>query len=93
MKKTYTGELKAMVALEILKGEKTLSEICSEHSIHPTQGGKWRDRLVTGAKDLFGKKENERIKVLEEENEQLSSTLGRKEMELRYLKKKLNLFQ
>lgn len=87
IRKTYTDEFKAKVALEILKGEKTLSEVCSEYSVHPTQGKQWRDRLQSGAKELYSKQESERIKELEAENERLCEALGRKDMENIFLKK------
>lgn len=91
IRKTYTDEFKAKVALEIVKGEKTLSEICSAYSVHPTQGKQWRDRLQSGAKELYAKQESEAIKELQEENAKLCETLGRKEMENTFLKKKLSL--
>ena len=71
IKKTYSDDFKAKVALEIVKGEKTMSEICSQYSVHPTQGKIWRDRLINGAKELYSKKESEAIKEVREENESL----------------------
>ena len=52
IRKTYTDEFKAKTALEIMKEESPLSEICSEYSVHPTQGKLWKDRIQSGAKKL-----------------------------------------
>ena len=35
----FSGELKANVALEALRGDRTLQEIASRHQIHPNQVG------------------------------------------------------
>ncbi len=36
-RKRHSKEFKARVALDALKGFKTLSELASEHKLHPTQ--------------------------------------------------------
>jgi len=36
-KKSYSPAFKTRVVKEILKQEKTVSQICSEYKIHPTQ--------------------------------------------------------
>ncbi|WP_442961046.1 transposase [Pseudogracilibacillus sp. SO30301A] len=44
MKKTckrYTPEFKFQVVLEVLKEEKTMNEIASDHGIHATQIRQW----------------------------------------------------
>ena len=35
----FSGELKAKIALEALRGERTLQEIASRHQVHPNQVG------------------------------------------------------
>ena len=39
-RKNFTGEFKAKVALEAIRGLKTVNEIGQEFGVHPTQGGK-----------------------------------------------------
>lgn len=46
MIKTYTGEFKTKVVLEILKEEKTISQIASEYEIHPNQLIKWKKEVL-----------------------------------------------
>ncbi len=36
-RRKYSSQFKARVVLELLKEEKTVSEISAEHGIHPTQ--------------------------------------------------------
>ncbi len=37
MRRRFTGEFKARVALEALRGDKTIQEIASKHKLHPNQ--------------------------------------------------------
>jgi len=53
MKKQFSKEFKAKVALEALKGLKTSAEISSEFSVHPTQIAKWKKELREGLPELF----------------------------------------
>ena len=42
MKKTskhYTAEEKTKIAIEVLKGESTMSELCSKYGVHANQLG------------------------------------------------------
>ena len=41
MNKKYTAKFKATVALEAIKGDKTISQIASEYGIHPQQVRNW----------------------------------------------------
>ena len=40
-RKIFTGTQKAKVALEALKGVKTINEIGQEYGVHPTQVSQW----------------------------------------------------
>ena len=44
--KTYSTEVKARVALEALRGQKTVAQIASEHEVHPTQVNQWPAKVV-----------------------------------------------
>ncbi len=44
-RKNFTGELKARVALEAIRGIKTVNEIGQEFGVHPTQVGLWKKEL------------------------------------------------
>ncbi len=83
-----TATFKKKVALEALREDKTLSQLASEHSIHPLQISKWKKDLIDGAESLFeGKKD--RKKVDEFDRDALEKKIGRLTMEVDFLKKKL----
>jgi len=94
MKKTYTPELKAKILLEILKEEKTLSQISSEYGLHPTQLNRWKTIGLQNLPKLF----TDEVKAIEEarlarerkENE-LYNEIGRLTTQLNWLKKKSGL--
>ena len=66
-KRTYTPEFKMAVALDVVRGEKTLSQVASEHGVAPSLACEWRDRLVASAGDVFGKSKAERERKRSEE--------------------------
>jgi transposase InsO family protein len=45
---------KATVALDAVKGEKTLSELAQEFDVHPNQITQWKSQLLKGAAGVFG---------------------------------------
>ena len=47
-RRRFSGELKAKVALEALRGDRTLQEIASQHQIHPNQVGAWKRPAIEG---------------------------------------------
>ncbi len=53
MRKKHTATFKAKIALEAIKGEKTISEIASEHGIHPQQVRSWKRKFLKKAHLVF----------------------------------------
>ena len=47
-RKRYTGDFKAKVALEAIRGELTVAEIASKHGIHPTMVTTWKKQAIDG---------------------------------------------
>jgi putative transposase len=47
MRKTYSAEFKAQVVLEILKEEKSISQLSSEYRVHPNQLSKWKNQALS----------------------------------------------
>jgi putative transposase len=79
--------LKAKVALAAVGGG-SLGRVASQYGVHPTQVASWKKRLVEGAEELFvdGRRKGEEGKSEEELYEQI----GRLQMELAWLKKKVS---
>ena len=55
-RKRYSAALKAKVALEAIKGQRTVSEIASEYGIHPNLITKWKKQVIEGSPDIFSDK-------------------------------------
>ena len=52
-RKTHSEAFKARVALEALKGVRTLSELSAAHGVHPTVIAQWKRQLLEGAPAVF----------------------------------------
>ena len=55
-RKIFSGEFKAKVALEAIRGIRTVNEIGREFGVHPTQVGLWKKELLDQAGSLFDAK-------------------------------------
>ncbi len=55
------------VALEVAKEQETLSQVAAKHGISPSLAASWRDELLAGADDIFGKARTERERKEQEE--------------------------
>jgi len=88
-RRRHSDEFKARVALEAVKGVKTLSELSATHGVHPTVIAQWKRHLVDGSSDIFSRKNGLRGKSEEELTSPLYEEIGRLKMEVAWLKKKL----
>lgn len=53
-RRNHAPAFKARVALEALKGEKTVAEIAKQFDVHPHQVTAWKNELLQRAGDVFG---------------------------------------
>lgn len=86
-RKRHSGEFKAKVALEALKGLKTVNELAAGYGVHPTQISQWKRQLGAEAKDIFGSR---RLKEAQDQvgvQASLYEEIGRLKMELDWVKK------
>ena len=82
-----TSTQKAKVALEAVKGSKTVNEIAQEYSVHPTQVGLWKKALLENASQLFDVKRGSKAIDPQSDPERLYAKIGQLNMELEWLKK------
>ena len=92
-RKNFTGEFKAKVALEAIRGVKTVNEIGQEFGVHPTQVSLWKKELQNQASSLFDAKRGPKPIDPSASPERLYSEIGRLKMELDWLKKKSGISQ
>ena len=52
-RRRFTADFKARVALEALRGDKTIQDIASRHKVHPNQVGAWKKQAVEGLGSIF----------------------------------------
>ena len=88
MRKTYSADFKAKVALESVKGDKSLAELAAKYEVHSTQIGQWRKVLLSGLSEVFSDKRQKQEENTEEEKSRLYEEIGRLKIELDWLKKK-----
>lgn len=60
--KKYSSDFKAKVALESIKGLKTLNEISSEYGVHMTQITQWKKQVLDELLQIFARPGSERAK-------------------------------
>lgn len=90
-RRNYTAEFKTQIVLEMLKEEKTVSQISSEHGIHPTQLHRWKQQFLDNMTSAFSRGETEADKLkkqYESEREELLKEIGQLTVEVNWLKKK-----
>ncbi len=92
MRNTYTAEFKAKVVREVLREEKTLSQVAAGYGVHPNLVTQWRDAVLRGMAGLFShSKESEwaaKEAAYEAEKQELYAEIGRLTTQLSWLKKK-----
>jgi len=55
-RRRFTGEFKAKVALEALRGERPVQEIAAKYGVHPNQVSTWKKQAVDGLSGMFSDK-------------------------------------
>lgn len=91
MRKKFEPAFKAKVALETLKGEKTMAQISSEYGVHPNQVGQWKQELLSRSAEIFGKPAKGNAADQQELIDKLHRIIGEIKVENDWFKKKLQL--
>jgi transposase len=87
-RRKHSSEFKARVALEAVKGLKTMSEIAAEYEIHPVMVGNWKKEILEHLPELFDNKNARKDKDSDREKELLHGKIGQLAMEVDFLEKK-----
>ena len=82
---------KARVALDAVKGLKTVNELASTYGVHPTQITHWKHQLQKEVPDIFSARRAKREQDHEAFQAQLYQQIGQLKVELDWVKKKAGL--
>jgi transposase-like protein len=83
-RRRHDPEFKARVALEAIKGVKTIQEIAKDFDIHPVQVSEWKKTMANNAASVFGSGADR----AERERDRLHAKIGQQAIELDWLTKK-----
>ncbi len=84
-----SAQFKFKMALEAAKGTKTLSELSSEYEVHSTQISEWKSQLLKEGHIIFSTTTARQQRDQEDRQAELYEQIGRLNMELEWLKKKV----
>ncbi len=84
----HDAALKARIALEAVKGEKTIAQLASEYGVHPNQIGQWKKKLLNELPALFSGNGSRQEEDRDELEAELYRQIGQLKVELEWLKKK-----
>ena len=88
MRKRYSSEFKAKVALEAVKGEMTLSELSQKYEVHPNMIANWKSRFLKEVPRIFSDKRLKDNKSKEVQVDDLYKQIGVLQVEKEFLRKK-----
>lgn len=88
-RRAFSDKFKAKVAIEAIKGLKTLAELASEYKVHPNQISTWKRQLQGNAQEIFAIGKKSKLKTEEELTAPLYEEIGRLKMNIKWLEKKL----
>ena len=83
-RRNHSPAFKAKVALEAIRGEKTLIELSQAHDVHPNQVKQWRDQLLEAATGVFGSADKGPSEPVIDVKE-LHAKIGQQALELDFL--------
>lgn len=90
-RKTYTPEFKVKIVLDVLKEERTVEEIASEHDLNPNMVRSWRKEFLSNASNVFqpsrkAEREAKRKEAaLEKQTNKMLKTIGQLTLERDFL--------
>lgn len=94
MRKQFTAQQKATVALAALAGDKTVNQVAAQYEVHPTQVKQWRDAAKLALPDVFTdkRKQGTGVGTTQSQIDELHRVIGIRDAELEWLKKKTDRF-
>ena len=86
-RRRFTAEFKAKVALEAIRGERTISELATKHQLHPNQITQWKRQAIENLAKAFDDKAADAQASRESEMTKLHAKIGQLVVERDFLAK------
>ena len=86
-RKNYTKDFKARIALDAIKGQKTINELATEYGVHSNQIGQWKKKLITESTEILSQNRGRDTKANEAEKDRLYQQIGKLQVKMDWLKK------
>jgi putative transposase len=87
-KRKFSKEFKTKVAVEALKGVRTIREISVQYQIHPNLVMNWKKQLISGIPGIFEGGHKDGTDSKDQKIRELYQEVGELQYELSWLKKK-----
>ena len=88
-RRRFTGEFRARVALEALRGDKTVQEIAAKHKVHSNQVSSWKRQAIDGLEAVFSNGTDRERQDHETEVRDLHAKIGQLTVDRDFLAKGL----
>ncbi len=88
-RRQHSGEFKAKVVLEALRGERTINELAAEYGVHPMQITQWKRVALEELPEVLSNRHGTKSKDEEALKAALYQQIGQLKVELDWLKKKV----
>ncbi len=90
-RRSFSATFKSKVALDAIKGHRTISELAQKYKLHATQINLWKKQLLEGAEGVFeGQRDTTKKSASDEpQSSELFEQIGRLNVQLEWLKKKV----
>ena len=86
-RRRFSAEFKAKVALEAIRGERTVSELAAKHQLHPNQITQWKRQAIEKLAKVFDDKVGETQANRDAEVNKLHAKIGQLVVERDFLAK------
>ena len=92
-RKQYSPKFKARVAVEAIRGDRTLNELAAQFQVHPVQIANWRKTALEWLPEIFANGSSRKARGAVVDEEALYEEIGRLKVELDWLKKKAGVLE
>ena len=86
-RRRFSAEFKAKVALEAIRGERTISELATKHQLHPNQITQWKRQAIDKLARVFDDKASDVQASRDAEVTKLHAKIGQLVVERDFLAK------